>query len=478
MKKLIKILLVVCLLIISSLNFDTVKASEEKFTSFPSKTNVSLEKMWTVTFSREVTMDEVEGVVVQKGLDFIPTNISIVGKDKILVKPIMPYAPSSKHTIKLFLKNGKKYKMDFTTENSFRKGDTDDDNIFINANPINLGDKLTGSFIEDSDEVDWYKLYVSRDSNVNLSLKSNEGKDVKLYLYSKDGDSHDYLGEDHWNTKSVRYISEGLSVGTYYIKVTSDISGSYNLVADYENQDTENDIENNDNYVSANNLKVNESLNGHIGNLLENGARDTVDFYKFTLAKDGVVNVKLNHNNGKDIKLYLYGKDGDNYDYIEEDHWNSKSARYISAGLAAGEYYVKITSENYGTYTLNSTFTEDALINDREDNDLYLNAVELGTNETKAGHIGYLNENNGQDKTDWYKLTLASDKDINLKLSSKAGIDIKLYLYGEDGDNYDYLAEDHWNSKSERVINKTLSKGIYYVKIQSDEASGYTLKAN
>lgn len=459
-------------------------ALSDSFRQLPSKSNVSLDKTWTVTFTSDVTMDKVEGVLVQKDSDFVPVNIAISGQNKMSIKPVNPYAANSKYSLKLFLSNGKKCNMDFTTEDAFRNADSSDNDSYANGGAVYLGDKLKGNLDGSSDKADWYKLTVTKDASVNISLNNATGKNINLYLYGKNGDNNSTIADDYnWNgNKSVRYINDGLAAGTYYIKVSSNEVCDYSMNIDYTSENESNDDETNDTYLTANAISLNSTITGHIANANEDNSRDTVDFYKFTLDKDSTVSFNVSHNAGSNINIYLYGKDGTNFNAIDDNYnWNgNKSVRTITDGLAAGTYYVKISSDSPGTYSLKSTSTEDVLANDTENNDLYLKALKIDSNDTKTGHIGYLMDNNSQDQSDWYTMVLDQDKEVNIDLTSEYGSNVNLYLYGENGDNDSTIADDYnWNgSKSVRHITKSLTKGVYYIKVNSKSSSGYTLKTN
>lgn len=88
------------------------------FNQLTSKDNVSLDRAWTITFNDQVTMDKIDGIVIQKGSQFIPVTITINDNQSITIKPVNPYEKASKYSLKIFLSNGKKHSMDFTTEGS------------------------------------------------------------------------------------------------------------------------------------------------------------------------------------------------------------------------------------------------------------------------------------------------------------------------------------------------------------------------
>lgn len=92
--------------------------SSSSFNQLTPKDNVSLDRTWTIKFNSDVTMDKIEGIVIQKDTQFIPVVINKISNDSITVKPVNSYEKGSKYSLKLFLSNGKKHNMDFTTEGS------------------------------------------------------------------------------------------------------------------------------------------------------------------------------------------------------------------------------------------------------------------------------------------------------------------------------------------------------------------------
>jgi len=90
---------------------------------FPSKQDVPLKKTWTVTFSDIVTFDKIDGAVIEKNNQFIPVKIDFSGDTQLVISPVNTYEANASYTLKVFLNNGRKYKMEFNT--------TDDTNSLI-----------------------------------------------------------------------------------------------------------------------------------------------------------------------------------------------------------------------------------------------------------------------------------------------------------------------------------------------------------
>ncbi|MCD3197304.1 NPCBM/NEW2 domain-containing protein [Clostridium botulinum] len=118
MKKHIKILsrFMIFMLIICFFNTRAfAQPIGSNWTNFNEKYNVSLSKSWKVNFSKEISLDKIDGAVIEKDNKFIPVNINISGNNSITITPINNYEPNTRYCLKLFLNNNKKYYMYFNT---------------------------------------------------------------------------------------------------------------------------------------------------------------------------------------------------------------------------------------------------------------------------------------------------------------------------------------------------------------------------
>jgi uncharacterized protein (DUF2141 family) len=439
------------------------------------KSNVALHEEWTIELPEEVKTEDISAAVVQKQEEFIPVKVTLTGENEIKIRPVIGYEGNSEYTLKVFLKEGMEYNMNFTTTAEPRMADAEPNNEFLNGSIINAGETIIGN-IENEDRIDFYRVDLSKDGILNIDAIHKEGKEIELYLYGKDGDNQKALVELWTGKNSVRHISKGLAAGTYYIKVYSEESGEYEIKTNFESFKKANDKENNDNYIKASEIKLNSEITGHIASFLDNTQQDKVDWYKISLKEDGILNIKSTHCKGQEIELHLYGKDGDNQDPIQSQWTGNNSIREISASLVEGTYYIKVNSENSGDYQLKNEFIKASLKNDTEDNSMYMDAEELKLNSKVTGHIAHINEYCNIDKSDWYKLDIKKRGKLKLDVEHTGGQEVELYLYGEDGDNQDPMQGQWTGNNSVRHIEQQLSPGTYYVKIYSENSGNYKLK--
>jgi hypothetical protein len=448
--------------------------SASDFIQYPSRSGISIDKIWTIKFNSSIDMNKIDGILVQKDKQFVPVDITISDTDKITVKPTTSYASNSQYSLKIFLSSGKKYNMNFTTEDASRNADSGTNINYLNADTVNLGESITGNLTENENTDDWYKINIGKDCDLNLTIQQNQGKSIRMYLYGKNGDN-DYRINQSDSGKSAVNLIQSVEPGTYYINVSSNYTGSYKLNIGYTFNTDSNDDENNDIYLNAQDISnnLNSTITGHIGYTDEDSNVDTADYYKVILNKDGLLNIDINHKGGKNIQAYLYGKTGDNDYQINESDWG-KSAAGFSSGLEAGTYYIKVISDYSGSYELTTNFEENKEINDGLTNRIYLHATNINIGDTKTGHIGYTNDNGDTNTDDWYKIVLTSDSTLNFNVSSNEGNSLNINLYGKNADN-DYSIDISYGDKGIANLSHSLEAGTYYIKVNSSHPQGYKL---
>lgn len=130
---------------------------------FSEKHDVPLNKPWTVAFSSEVTMDKIDGMVIQQGNEFIPVKIEIVGENEAVITPVRSYDKDTKYTLKIFLNNLNRYCMDFYT---VKEGEVD-----------------TGEFTI----INWKEIIDIYDGVIDLADINLTGEDLLGFDVLKDG---------------------------------------------------------------------------------------------------------------------------------------------------------------------------------------------------------------------------------------------------------------------------------------------------
>ncbi|NGZ27021.1 MAG: hypothetical protein G8345_09040 [Magnetococcales bacterium] len=197
------------------------------------------------------------------------------------------------------------------------------------------------------------------------------------------------------------------------------------------------------------------------------GMGDTYDFYKFTMAALGDVNLALTGLTA-DANLHLYNSDGTTL--LASSTNSLTTAESIQQQLSAGNYVVRVSR---GSATTNSDYS---LLLDME-------ADNGGNTTTTPSPAGTLSEAGtpiygwvgAGDTNDFFQFSVAEDGDVALLLQGLTA-DANLYLYNGDGSTL--LGSSVLTGTSDEIIHHQLTTGnTYLVKVSrgSNTNSDYTL---
>ena len=345
--------------------------------------------------------------------------------------------------------------------------ETEPNNDRNSANTLALNSSDNGA-INPAGDQDWWKLTTTGDGGLSITLTPPSGIYMWVYLYDNDGTT---VLNSSYSNAAFTQNTDGLAAGTYYIKIIcyngTDI-GSYTISNTLTQPAQANDTEPNGSRAQAKVFPLNGSKTGHI-NYYYNNQRDSADWYKITTAGDGRLDITFASNNGQYIRCWLYDNDG-----ITQLNYSEISGTVVQTtdGLAAGTYYIKITSYYGGgfiPYTISNIFTAVAQANDTEPNNTKAQALTLGLNNSTTGHINYY-YNNTRDVADWYKVTTTADGRLRLRITPANGQYIRCWLYDNDGTTQLNYAEP---STTADLNTDGLAAGTYYILIQSYYGNGY-----
>lgn len=330
------------------------------------------------------------------------------------------------------------------------------------ANVLALNGSNTGA-IDPAGDVDWWQLTTTDNGKVEVSLALLPGsKYLWIELYDNDGIT--LLSSDYSN-KDFTLSYDGLAAGTFYIKIKAYYSydtGSYTISNQLILPTEANDPEPNNKYEDAKPITLGSTVTGHIG-YYYNLSRDTLDWYKITIADDGLLKLTLTSANSRYVNVYLYDNNG-----ITElaNGYTNSSFTLNKDGLAAGTYYIKIRAfyqYDFAPYSLSSELVTPAQTNDNEPNDKYEQAQTLILGDSTTGHIGYY-YNNRRDTADWYVINVPENGLLRLNATPVNGTYIYVDLYDNNGTTQ--LAADYSNKRF-TVSKDGLAKGTYYVKVRT-----------
>lgn len=328
-------------------------------------------------------------------------------------------------------------------------------NSFHDAHLIKTDSTYYAS-IESSNDVDYYKFVITKNSNLVITL-NNLVKDYDIKLYNR---YQEEIGQSIAASKTREKIKvDNILPGTYYLKIygyegTFDESQCYelNITASPATPLCSNNYEPNDSFEEAYPIDIFTTYYASIGS-----SRD-VDYYKFSLDTNSDVNIILqNIYFGYEFNLYNSSKK-----LVAKGTFDQPNNKIIHVNnLIAGTYYIEITGKFYPfeCYSLlvDTDVSRNSCINNYEPNESFVNAIEIKTNNVYSAGIKVPNDK------DYYKFTLDNKSNITVTLQNIADkYELKLFNSSqtEIGSSYN---ED----KSDEIINANdLEPGTYYILVE------------
>ena len=328
------------------------------------------------------------------------------------------------------------------------------------------------------DSADWYKIITNADGRLRLTMKSGNGQNVWAYLYDADGST--VVASGYTSGSAFVVDKDGLAAGTYYVRVNTYYTSEwapYTLTDSLFVPTQANDTEPNNNKTSATGITLNSSVTGHV-NYYYNLVKDTADWYKITIPQDGMINLTISSNNGQNVWVYLFDKDGTTQ---VNAVYSSASTSIKTDGLAAGTYYLRIntyyTSE-WAPYTLTNAFTAYTFANDSEPNDYFGQAKTIPSNGTVTGHVNFYYDGvkNAEDRWKINYTGNAGTMTINFNQEAhKSDGSLRCTWLQVYKDTTLAPIYSNYFCGTPNAINLTgLTKGYYYLKVFTYYASDFT----
>lgn len=217
------------------------------------------------------------------------------------------------------------------------------------------------------DTSDWYRLTTNADGMISITIQSHNGQNVWAYLYDNNGTT---LIEAKYTTTSITYTVDGLSQGTYYLRIKTYYTTEWapytisNTLTTYTNG---NDTEPNNNFTQAKTITANGTATGHV-NFYYNNAKDAVDFYKINYTGTGNLTLVFNQQNrlkfgSVEATWFQVFKDTTAGPIYSQYHY-ATSGNINLTNLAQGYYYIKVFTyyngnfADFSSYSITNTFTQ------------------------------------------------------------------------------------------------------------------------
>lgn len=235
--------------------------------------------------------------------------------------------------------------------------ETEFNESYSTANTLKVNEYRYGTKRDNRDDYDWFKFTIPKDGYISLSMvhtyleDSSRFADVTCYR----SDMQELISYGiGWRNSSFTGGNIGVPAGTYYVKVRPYSTFTpYKFKVNYHASSVW-ETEFNDAYTDADSLKLNVSRHGNLRKSSD------VDWYKFSLSSKRPVYLNFRHSyaefyyNAWNVYVYNKGmKEIASFSVME----NEVSTVKQLGTLAAGTYYVKITSTwDYiaSDYTINA----------------------------------------------------------------------------------------------------------------------------
>ncbi len=329
------------------------------------------------------------------------------------------------------------------SNNSFQTADT------LNEASVKKGD------VSLSDQRDYFSTKLAADGTVKIIVSAtNTGAAngyLRLYFYDKSG--RELLNRVIANRTdvsagatvhdTVNIYSRGAD-SMYFLLYADNQPFGYTLRYDIASK-SPNDKEPNNNFAQA--IKFNEAAvqKGHVGYTAD-GAYDSHDYYKTTLAEDGTVKIAVSGvntggSNGY-LRLYVFDKSGrellnrvvNNKTDVAPGQTVSDTVNIYSRG-ADTMYFLLYADNQSFSYNLQYSLI-DKSTNDREPNNSTAEATTFSESDVNEGHIGYTT-NGVYDARDYYQSAITADGNLRVNISGtntggSSGY-LRLYVYDKSG---------------------------------------------
>ena len=208
------------------------------------------------------------------------------------------------------------------------------------ATQLPLGQEKSGQLSTDR-KTEFWKFTVTADGAAKIVITPGSGlrvQDLRLYYYQSDGSNYwERTSNNFWINPSW-YEGElkvpDMAPGTYLLKVThGEGAAQYTIKVEFTPSTYANNSEvdgwdpRSDEKPCT--LPLNHTVQGHLGYGYAKGSEDDEDWYTFTVADDGVANIKIIPESTlriEDLRLYYYQSDGTNYwERTDHNYWINPS---------------------------------------------------------------------------------------------------------------------------------------------------------
>ncbi len=292
-----------------------------------------------------------------------------------------------------------------------------------------------------ADVTDWFKMVVPKGGI--LSLKIHKKGPGNTWIRLRDAEMANYPEISNFYTGYSESPNEGWTwtfpalAGTYLFQVSEgeywlDYKMEASLIAPAYPEDTEP----NQSFDQASLFPVNGTVSGALRYYAPGEGWDLKDWYKMTIPKGGVLNIRVHKRGTGNAWIRLRDAQSVNipeisnfytgYSPSPDEGWN------WSFPVLAGNYFFQVEDgENVVDYKMEATLALPAWGEDQEVNDSLFLAQKFTVNDSVGGLIGYYRPGFGYDVWDWYKMDVPE----------KGLITFKIIKHGNENGNFRFRNE-------------------------------------
>lgn len=358
-------------------------------------------------------------------------------------------------------------------EDSLLSDDPDETGLGSITSPVavSLGRQVNGT-LTDTNTVDYYKVTLPSSGRLTLNATASIYRNY-YYLYESTQTQRLWYEHYYWNEvtrQSNVSKSFDLTKGTYYFVVSRDgYNGSYNFTFTFQTAGetyTETGYGNDNSISAAHTVSFSKEYRAQLAK------NDDKDFYRFTIATSGLVQIKVRANIYK-MYVHLYNSDGQQMWY-NHPYWNEASQEIsttYSFYLTSGTYYFSCSRDdytgNYKTWVYFSSSNESFKESGNGTNNAISSANSVNLNQTYKGQLAF------NDDRDFYSFNVTTTGEVTVNATAML---YRLYyiIYDSNG-NEVWKYHAYWNEavgKSTIAEKVTLSAGKYYFEVLKDGYEG------
>lgn len=345
------------------------------------------------------------------------------------------------------------------------------------------------------DVADWYNIEVTRDGRVDLIYDCDQTYNLELYRvdfcwYRESDGGYPVRANTGYYVRNDTLTITDVGVGTYFIKLNRNNGhGGYKLKYVFTPCNHQNDPEPNDVAGQGSEIAVGQAVQGHLGYLDGNDHRDTNDWYKVVVPRDGRVQIIYNCDQTNKLELYRvdfcwYRESDSSYPVRANSGYYVRNDTLTINDVAAGTYYVHLNRNNgHGGYILKYVFTPNQYRPDIEPNNEYTEVKQtLGVDKYLTGHLGYLDDQDVRDANDWFLLdTNSSTASLTVTVAAEPASTLEFYRVNivmlKDGKTSTVANSSYYvHDPVTLTVKEVDSDAAYYVHLSRNKGhGGYTV---